>query len=370
MDQQIKTKRNLWRQISSAFGCIDNEYFCAKIILMIFKIFGLAPLAIRKLPSVEISNNLKREKFTSIQFAYSKLGCFYNILLIIFTLGISFLTIPLVHDNNYPYKSELTQSIEFAQSTCGIAIVIFLFLFVCAKQNCQVELLNRLMNVNDHIIGLSDSDRPVDGKRYFFLLFLVNALVWVQVMFSDVNAYGSTIVNWVNDLIPSMIINWFIIEYVIMVKLIKNRFQKLNRILLDTSRSSTVQTIQSLMMGNVRSSAFYVSKIVKFRRAYASLYEISCEVSDFYALPILVTIAFSCYSVVYNAYFLIMPFVLRLDGNTIHMITNSVAWLIGLMLPITMLAVGVDRTTVEVFKNTFDALKRTIFLNYNWLENS
>ena len=370
MNKRIKTKRNSPRQILSVVGCVDNEYFCAKIVLMIFKIIGLAPLAIRKLPSIKISGNSKREKFTSNQFAYSKLGCFYNIFLIISAFGISFKTVPLVYDNYYPYKSELTESIEIAESICGMAIIMFLFMFMCAKQNCQVRLLNRLINVNDHIIGLNDSDRHVDSKSYFFLLFLVNTLVWVEVILSDVNAYGSMIFNWVNDIIPGMIINWFILQYVVTLKLIENRFKKLNRILLDTSRFSIVQPIQSLMTGNVRTSAFYVPRIVTFRRAHASLYEISCEVSDFYALPILVTIAFSCYSVIYNAYFLMMPFVLRLDSNTIQMIANSVAWLIGLMLPITMLAVGVDRTTVEVFINTIDPSKRTIFSNYNWLENS
>ena len=361
----MKTKRDSPRQISSAVGYVDYEFFCAKIVLIIFKIIGLAPLAIRKLPIVEISKNSKCEKFTSNQFAYSTFGCFYNIFLIIFVFGLSFKALPLVYGNNYAYKSEFTEIIEFAQSICGIAIVMFLFLFMCVKQNFQVKLLNSLMNVNDHIIGLDDSDKHINSKRYFFILFFVNTLVWSEVMISDVNAYGSTFFNWVNDIIPGMIINWFIIEYVIMVKLIENRFKNLNRILLDTSRSSIVQPIQSLMMGNVRTSAFYVPKIVMFRRAHASLYEISCEVSDFYALPILVTIGFSCYSVIYNAYFLVMPFVLRLEKNTIHMIMNSGAWLIGLMLPITMLAIGVNRTTAEVFNNTFDPLKRTIFFNYH-----
>lgn len=318
---------------------------------MIFKIMGHAPLSIVRRSSKEKSPKAiaVAAALTTTNFAHSGAGSVYNVILIVLLVGLNFVSVPLLYEGEYLSKTPFTETIEVTQAVGGNAVVVFIWLLNLLRQKTMVKIINRLMNVDATVFRLTETNR-----NYFVLLFLTNFSVWILLIVSNQQSYHTAVLGFMNEIVPGVIINWFMIQYVVTVKLIEKRFSALNRALLDSPTSSIVVPIRSLILGCVSADDIDFPNVLSFRRAHSDLYEISCQVAEFYSLPIVFAIAFGCFSIIYNAYWVVVPFVFVSEDEPTFMIVNAISWLGAWMLPITTLALAINAVTAQVFMNIHD----------------
>lgn len=327
------------------------EHLLLKLGLSIFKIMGLAPFAVRESTSVKKSSKDNWQAYTirrkSPEFVSSQTGSVYNCALVLVQLCLAGLSIPMEFGVPYPGKTEVTAMIEICLAVFGNAVVVVVWLMYCIRQNDLVTLTNRLTKVDATFDRLNGA-RVISGLRYFVILLATNTLAWIQLLFSEEVAFHAPVITWFSFITPSIIVNWFILQYVIALKLIKNRLKHLNKLLHGCPINSIVFPLRSFLIESVSIDELQVPTIVSLRRAHTCLYEISRGVADFYSLPILMAVGFVSFLSFYNAYILIAPFVINIEKPTDWMIVNSIFWLVVLIMPIAMLAAGVNGVTAEV----------------------
>lgn len=327
----------------------DYKYYYVKVIFVFFKLIGLGPLnLVRSVPPKNVMNKKLSKTSATIHFDYSFIGAVYNVFLMVCLIGINCKSIPLVYEIVYLFKSKLTTAIELVEAICGNLAVQIVWLSFCIKQTTAVGLMNRLTKIDRLIRDLS-GDCDESNRSYFLLLFFGNVLMRIAVIVTNQMCFNSPILGWFNNIVPCMIVNWLMIQYVMVIKLIEAHFRRLNRCLLRNARSLIIRPFRSMIMESSAMDDYLPPKIIAFRRMHVSLYEITSDVADFYSLPIVMAIAFSCYSIVYNSYYAVLPVVVKIENNGPIMFVASVLWLSSMGIPIVVLSASVESIADQVF---------------------
>ncbi|XP_043287293.1 putative gustatory receptor 28b isoform X2 [Venturia canescens] len=229
-----------------------------------------------------------------------------------------------------------------------------LWLLTSVRRRDMVSLLNRLIKVDSTICRLSNLQLTTTFRLQAIIVFIVLIITWVVLIISDVYAYNTTIFDWFNDILPSFIITQFLLQYALIVKMIEIRYRSLNIAIVDLSKSSTTKTFRSFVLRDeiTLMNCEYLPKVIDFRRAHKTLYDIGSDVAEFYSFPILFIIGLSCFEIVYNSYWSLMPLTVNIDVDPAFIVINSVAWILGLIVPIGILAKAVENITAEMRKTT------------------
>ncbi|XP_043285759.1 putative gustatory receptor 28b [Venturia canescens] len=323
---------------------------------------GLAPFNSEKSSSVGPPTH-KHTCHTpvAIKFVDLRFGFVYNVALVIGDLLISIICVKRIFAIDYTFKTALTFTIDIALTIYGISLVNALWLLTCIKRGHMARLLNRLVKVDSSICRLSSSKRISLSRSHMIGTFVVLVIIWVVLTVADNQAYHTIIFDWLNDIFPMFIIDQFMLQYILMVKVLEIHYKNLNNAAIDFSMASTTKTFRSFVHHDeiTLMHCDYFPKINDFRQAHRTLCEIGSDVAEFYSLPILLTLALSCSGIIYNAYLLCTPFAFDVEIDTKLIVIESVAYVLVLLVPIALLGQGIDGLTHEM-KKTSDAIYKML----------
>lgn len=322
-----------------------------KLMLLAFKISGLAPFVLRvKSPrSKEPSRKIAWQNVPTIQFTPSRLGCIYNLSLLLVQTRVLISSIPLEYTKDYSKRMPFSDIISVISCLFANSVLFAIWLILGFRQKTAVRLLNRLLSLDSAIFFPNESYRLQSSGRFFGLVLSTYAFVWTGLLLTQQLTYHPWVITWFSVALPSTIVAGFFAEYTFVVKLIEKRFRALNEALLDNFSPRLFITADE------DNRCSFPSKISEIRRVYANLYEVTSEVSEWWSLPILLPIAYNSYMLVCSSYYVVLPFVNVTMVQTKLMMINSIFWLTSEIMPIAMLTTAVNNVNAEV--NTHDRSK-------------
>ncbi|KAG7201568.1 hypothetical protein KM043_004314 [Ampulex compressa] len=314
--------------------------------LAFFKIMGLATLS--------IDNTILRKKGPKILFVftYSRWGNIYNSVLIVLIMGSNYLSIPLTYHSEYPNKSTLTTYIEIIQAILGTFVVCAILLSYCVYQTSMVMIGNHLMDFEHR---MRQMEHTFVRKRAFpalIAIWLANIFLFAGLLISEYIAFHNGPFSWIADVLPTLFACCFLIQYFSIVTIIGADFIDVNRGITNLSRDSFREyRAESLHQARrVFVSGSTSKSLAQLRALYSDLCEISVEVAEFYSTPVLFGIFFLFATLVYNAYYLITPFVIDEGPLEYTVFVNTACWVTCCVYPILLLTVRITKVINEVRK--------------------
>ncbi|XP_063993684.1 gustatory and pheromone receptor 39a-like [Diachasmimorpha longicaudata] len=312
---------------------------------MIYKFFGLAPISIKNLTSHRSKRRLQPH---NLMFKRCVLGIVYTYTLIIIVTGAAVVTVPLL--NKGPQSdADLLNSATTIKGVFGISVMFVIWTIVAVQYNMALKILNRIVEMDKEMLILQDVSSDT-SKIQIVVLFTGNCTVWISIFVLEISVVDDWYKVWTPLLLPSMIMNWYVMQYIFMLVMIESRVGSVNRGFLMIAK----RRLATLVYSNARPADLNERKMVNnfliLRRGHAILAGICRDVSTYYSFPILPTIAFLCCATIYDSYYLVMPLVVPSNDTSILEIANMICWLLMEMLPVVVLAVYVTRVLNQMEK--------------------
>lgn len=315
------------------------------VSLMFFKLIGLATLT---------HYIVAQRKSTLSTFRYSKLGIVYNVVLINLMIASNFLSIPFRINMEYENKTNLTVGIEVLQTILGTMVICAILFSYCVEQKCLVRIANRLVDVENEIDRLYRLYYPLQRQRVRSIIIVactMNICLLIVLLTTEIYAFHASPISWLTDILPTFHVGWLMMQYFLLVIIIQADFADVNRAIQSLSRVSTPDLRPQSLFCQTRRTVVgnsTVCQLLQLRDVYCHLCDISQDVSGFYSLPILFAITFAFLTLIYNAYYLLMPLLTSDEVLQYEVFINTVLWLIFLMYPILLLTNRISKILNEV----------------------
>lgn len=143
-----------------------------------------------------------------------------------------------------------------------------------------------------------------------------------------------------------IIVNCYIIQYSLIVKLLAERFREVIDALQTAATSRQLK--RNVVFPKSKVAQLTISNFVTIRSARSTLYRISCAVSDFYSFAILPCILLCSCACVCSAYFIIMGVVILKESFCNVIMINSTLHLLFSIHPIVILSECIKQFNREV----------------------
>ncbi|XP_063993685.1 uncharacterized protein LOC135171228 [Diachasmimorpha longicaudata] len=325
-------------------GVIDKYVFsdsCTiRLVIIIFKLLGLAPISVSNSRSLRANT---RNSTQGLTFKSCVSAVVYIYIMMIIILAASVLTVPLINAETPDSDADLLDTFEAAKGVLGVIVLLLVWLIVSFRYKTTVKILNKIVEMDNEMLMLHDLYYLESSKPEILIMYLVNIIVWVAIFVLEIVSIPDSWRTWIPLLLPSFVMNWFIMQYILILVMIENRFVSVNRAFIMISNSR----IETFFHADVRpvdvSERMIVNNFITLRRAHSMLADICRDVADYYSLPILPTIAFFCGASIYYSYYIIVPLVAKARQQSVLEIINMSCWLLMQILPIVVLSVCVTR---------------------------
>ncbi|XP_057318224.1 uncharacterized protein LOC130663141 isoform X2 [Microplitis mediator] len=287
--ERIKFKK-LKEKLNNSNGYKSVCYRCLTFILYFwFKILGLLPCKIdsrilRENPIVGIDN---------LRFNFSYVGPCYNVLL--FVLLVIFDTY-IVHNMLSIYVTSrlsleaITIDISFIRMLCASVIP----LIYIRRQKLFISVLNRFEILGKKLNKCADYKVENDNTNYliFTIYFVIMCCI---IMIREM--YFKSLISVLIASLPILINSGVIIQYAMLLNIIKIRFKSIN---LTLSKLGTTESKISLSRQSV------LDDIDNIKRAYVELCEMCEDIGNFYGISILIVVTITSLKSIYNLYYMFL----------------------------------------------------------------
>lgn len=306
--------------------------YCAFIQYLFFKIFGLSPWKIDYLKAI-ISNRLENYKYNLCNT--SLIGSFYNILVLL--VLILFSTYSLLDDffyQSYPGSTVLSSMIVkflFVTSLCAslLPLVYIIRQKIIISVNNRFEIIDRVLNKCAYYE--SENNHTND------FIFVINFLTTIfGIIILDLLYYPALRVFFEN--LPTVISGGVIIQYAMTLNRVNKRFKSINLTFFKFGnfRCDATQPQKIFVTRKVVSCDFISNDIDNLKYAFIELCEMSQNISDFYGIPILISIICFAVRTIFSVY-LIMLSLFKIQNIIIIWQVNGIrmAWIVFLFIVLT-----------------------------------
>ncbi|THK33153.1 gustatory receptor 16 [Diachasma alloeum] len=325
-------------------GVIDKYLFSdsctVRLVVVIFKLLGLAPISVESPRSLRTSTQNSTQ---GLMFKRCVSGIVYTYILVVIVFAASIITVPLINSETLHSDGDLLETFEAVKGVFGLIVVLVIWLIVAFRYKKVLKILNKIVEMDNEMLMLQDLYYLETSKRRILVMFGGNSIMWVVIFVLEILSVPDWWKIWTPLLLPSFVMNWYIMQYILMLVMIENRFVSVNRgfIMISNSR------IETFFHADVRpadvSERVIVNNFMTLRRAHAVLSGICRDISDYYSFPILPTVTFFCGASIYHSYYIIVPLVAKTRQRSILESTNMVCWLMMQVLPVVVLSVCVTR---------------------------
>ncbi|XP_011308321.1 uncharacterized protein [Fopius arisanus] len=324
----------------------------AKFALYFFKVIGLLPLGV---------------KLTSgrLEIHTSRIGYAYSLFLVVVIFGLDFYSIPYTYQMQYIGDSVLTRRLKLTKAVIGTIVLFLVWFIMCLRQRVLTDIISKWINVDREMTSYNQIHQMRASSPLLMVFFISNLMIWAGVITTDVlilEAFGANVLFWVSMIIPSFIVSWLLIQYTMVLCLLTLRFQSVNRTIVKLNGVSEGISLDHYITPVLRVplDRSIVGTLLAVKKIHAHYYEVSNDIANFYAVPLLFAVTFYCGTIIYSAYYLIIPLISISWGDRIVLNTaNAVLMLIMQLFPIVMMAICVNRLTHEM-NMTADAVHKLL----------
>nr|WGC54960.1 gustatory receptor 2 [Psyttalia incisi] len=360
---KLTQRQPAWAEQRVIEKCLFTGSCSVRLLVIIFKFMGLAPIVVESPRSLRTRTQNSTQGLT---FKRCIWGMVYIYILIILVFAASLITIPFINAGSPHSDADLLHTFGAVKGVFGLISLFLTWLAVAFRYKTAVKILIKLVEMDNEMLMLPDLYYLETSKRRIMIMFVGNSIVWIIIFVLEILSVPDWWKIWTPLLLPSLVMNWYIMQYILMLVMIENRFVSVNRGLVMISNSR----IETFFHADVRpadvSERVIVNNFMTLRRAHAILSGICRDISDYYSFPILPVMAFFCGASIYNSYYIIVPLVVKTRQESVLQIMNMICWLTIQMLPVVVLSVCVTRVLNQMGTTggtVYKVLARSI-LNY------
>ncbi|NP_001177457.1 gustatory receptor 40 [Nasonia vitripennis] len=296
-----------------------------KFIFYYFKVLGTATISF----NTESTKSRKRNEW---KFTHSKSSIMYNIGLIIFVTTVSsfgFIYASFQHQTNFKKFERVTDRAEDVFNILSVTIIMMMF---CFKYKNMAGIANKMSMIYQSLISSCPQTlyKSFTDNILLHIILIISPyiIIWPFIIvfnfinFPEFEIYNFTI--FMNDIV----ITALLMHYSTVLILLKYFFKMFNvRLSFMLEEQDYLCEIQYLNCNN--RSKGKIKELFHMRKLYASLYEVSQDVSSFYSGPMFLCIFKILVSATLSLYYVAKPIII--DSHTIlnvEIIRNSMFGLI------------------------------------------
>ncbi|XP_063977364.1 uncharacterized protein LOC135162643 [Diachasmimorpha longicaudata] len=320
--------------------------------LNFFKILGLLPIAVK----IENGNFEARAPW---------IGYVYNIFLIILIFILDFFSIPYTFEAQYINDSVLTTRLKLTKAILGTIVLFIIWLIMCIRLKLMADIANKFINYDNEMINYDHIYQMKTSNSHSIILLVLNTVIWIGVIITDFlisEYFAMNVLFWVSMTIPSIIVNWLLIQYTMVLCQLTRRFENINRMIvqLNPFTESIESVYYEAFAARIPLSRSIIGTLLAIKRLHANYYEVTNDIANFYAIPLLFGVTFFCGTIIYSAYYLIIPLItVSWEYKILLNTANSVLMLAMQLSPIAMMAFSVNRLSHEM-NMTADAVHKLL----------
>lgn len=325
-----------------------------KFFYLYFKVFGLATM------NVELNKNYKIKKWI---FTYSRLGNVYNIALICFLSVLKFFCIRLMFEfYDVSGGNQFDKIIDLARlviSVVGSIIILFKF---CICQETAIRIVNRIIAFQEYcsVSDFKQFYRNKDVLINILEIFIVNASIWIVMIFSSkMYRDKKSMTFYTATFSCDLIINYTIIQYSILLKLISEFFHSVNSYLTYYLKNVSIYNKMYVINDFVPKK---LDHFIDIHNMHLRLCEISKELSDYYSLPMILCLSHVFVSVLLYGFFVLKSILVTASSTAIS--TDQYMLCFFTLLENTSLLVSLTTSVTRIISEVkFQKIGKILFLN-------
>ncbi|CAD6232607.1 GSCOCT00014103001.2-RA-CDS, partial [Cotesia congregata] len=279
--------------------CSNSSFISLRLLIVLFKMFGLAPFATK----IVIDNENNQEKNTfKIEFSSSVLGSIYNLLIVLIILSEIIYNYIL-----WPMDAYILLQIYNLFKKIGLITIILSFLF---RRKSLIKIIETLYAINN-AFDQSDILRPLSHREKFYRivtvivyltisLILMTSYIISEIFYLKKNSFIANI-NIVVEYAIIFTIGWFITQYSLLLIFVYHKLCMFNESfeLCFTGENYSIDSQNCFVCENT------LLKFISLRKLYQNTYSALSDIARLYSLPILV------------AFVIIIPKLISVVNNTI-----------------------------------------------------
>lgn len=317
-----------------------------KNLYYFFKVCGLATIYVD-------SKYLDKNKLKYLTFMYSKESVVYNIFLI------TLIVIMNIFSLKYIYTVKVIWMIQFdrlSQIILILALVLsssIILVIYCIKQSEMIKIGNKLNIIVDSLMNLrNDKKNDEPSIEYIVkIVCFVNIFTWTTIFLMSFLS-GDPFEYNIGIIMSSFFINWTVIQYSAILILIFNLFRLINlrfqRIFEKPELIKNVSFILDYKHGN-KSVNTKISQFFQLRSLFLTLHSVTRDLSNFYALPMLLSIFSIFITLILYLYYSTKTTLWEMNANIPLMAyINSFSWTFLYIYTLVVITRSASLTVSEV----------------------
>ncbi|KAF7988494.1 hypothetical protein HCN44_001067 [Aphidius gifuensis] len=313
------------------------------MIYYFFKIFGLAPICIKKLKFTNTNNKVLNFKKTHFDFLYI-------ILLITMALPLSYICIQSVEEKHKTenVNSKTEHNLRLYTIIAGLSVMFIIWFSTVLNQDDAIKLLSQITTTDAGLNMYNDIYKLESSYWHIKLIFIIKFIMWIALGIFVYVIYKNIKV-WIIVILPNFIIIWYIMQYGFILIMLENRFKSLNKAFIKLSKGQ----VQPFIIKTVRSEIYddndFVSdRFFVLRQAYTMYSEVCKKLSNYYSFPLLFSMGwFSC-EIIYCSYYIILSFLFPDSTKSKAKLFVLFYWIIIETVPIIILTNNVTKIMNEM----------------------
>ncbi|OXU25525.1 hypothetical protein TSAR_000215 [Trichomalopsis sarcophagae] len=318
-----------------------------KFIFYYFKVLGTATISFN-------TESTKSRKSNEWKFTHSKSSIMYNIVLIIFVTTFSsfgFICASFQRQKNFENFEKVTDRAEDVINILSVTIIVMMF---CFKYKNMAGIANKMSMIYQSLISSCPQTlyKSFTDNILLHIILIISPyiIIWSFVIVSNFINYPEFEIYNFTVFMNDIVITALLMQYSTVLILLKYFFKMFNvRLSFILEEQDNLCEIQYLNCSN--RSKGKIKDLFHMRKLYASLYEVSQDVSSFYSGPMLLCIFKILVSATLSLYYVAKPIIIDSHNilNVDFIIRNSMFGLIyaTALLILTTLVTQTARESVK-----------------------
>ncbi|NP_001177422.1 gustatory receptor 46 [Nasonia vitripennis] len=269
-----------------------------KLLFYFFKVFGLASMTI----DATTAKNTRNHFWT---FTRSKSTVIYNVIFILVFVISNIYSMTFFCRGTYVVNFETIG--DCGQTTLSLFVALFILTKSCISRNTLIIIANSISRITDSLLSLSSTSIQENSKISSEIkkMFIINISTWTVLFgtfafdLKPLTKYGIVV------FFSNCIINHLVIQYSVILKLIKHNYKILNENLIEFGDQ------ESMAIRSPSEAKIKVDRLLKLQKLHESLSDTSREVSNYYSYPMLVCVLHVFIILIFVCYYFFKPMILH-----------------------------------------------------------